>query len=69
MKYLNISNSLGCKKFNEEHKGPNIAAKLLSIFQSYLIENRVWFVLTDSGANMIKGMRVLLKNKSISNNI
>ena len=48
-------NYLGCQKFNESHKGINIASKLFSIFQSYIIENRVWFVLTDSGSNMIKG--------------
>ena len=65
MKYFNVLNSVGCKKFNEAHKGLNIAAKLLSIFQSYIIENRVWFVLTDSGANMIKGKQVWVKNKSI----
>ena len=47
--------SIGCSKFNEAHTGTNIAAKLLSIFQSYDIEDKVWFVLTDSGSNMIKG--------------
>ena len=40
----------------------NIAAKLLSISKSDNIEDRVWFVLTDSGANMIKGTRLLVKN-------
>ena len=42
-------------KFNEAHTGPNIAAKLFSILKSYKIEDKVWFVLTDSGANMVKG--------------
>ena len=47
---------LGCTKFNEAHTGTVIAAKLLSIFESYGIQDKVWMVLTDSGANMIKGI-------------
>ena len=49
----------GCSKFNEDHKGTNIAAKLFSILQSYDIEDKVWFVLTDSGPNMVKGNKFL----------
>ena len=54
---INILNVLilGCQKFNVAHTGPNIASILLSIFKSYHIEDKVWFVLTDSGTNMIKG--------------
>ena len=53
--HLPLSHS-GCEKFNQEHTGVNIAEILYKIFQRFGIESKVWFVLTDSGANMIKGI-------------
>ena len=53
--HLPLSHS-GCEKFNQEHTGVNIAEILYNIFQRFGIERKVWFVLTDSGANMIKGI-------------
>ena len=45
---------LACRQFNSKKTAANIAEKLLEIFQEFKIEEKVWLVLTDSAANMIK---------------
>ena len=47
---------LACEEFNEAHKGLNIADKLDSILRKHGIEKKLFMVLTDNAAPMIKGL-------------
>ena len=53
--------SLDCAKFNSKHTGENIAKLLMEIMEEQGIKDRVWFMVTDGAAPMLKASRDLNK--------
>ena len=50
---------IACRKFDVTHSGANIAAELDKIFGEVGIRGKVFYVLSDNGSNMIKGLTLM----------